>query len=45
MHFTIMAEVDATDLFKDEGVNWKYCKKHATFTHQAGECEIGRAHV
>lgn len=38
-HFTTMAEVDATDLFKDESINWHYCNEMATFSHREA-CEF-----
>lgn len=38
-HFTEMAEIDATDLFEDESINWQYCMCHATFAHKE-ECEF-----
>lgn len=38
-HFTTMAEIDATEFFKDEGVNWQYCNEQATFSHKHS-CEF-----
>ncbi len=32
--FSILAEVDATELFAGESINWKYCAEHATFVHR-----------
>lgn len=39
MHFTTMCEVEASEFFPDEGVNWKYCMEHATFVHKDA-CEF-----
>jgi hypothetical protein len=33
MHFTITAEIDATEMFADEGPDWRFCEEHATFIH------------
>jgi len=38
-HFTTMAEIEASEFFPDEGVNWKYCMEHATFSHRDA-CEF-----
>lgn len=39
--YSVMAEVEATDLFEDESINWQYCVKHASFTHNdADVCEF-----
>lgn len=37
--FSVLADVEADDLFQDENVNWKYCMEHATFVHK-GACEF-----
>jgi hypothetical protein len=39
--FSVLAEVNATDLFKDDNINWKYCVEHATFAHKDNDaCEF-----
>lgn len=38
-HFTELAEIDATEFFEDESVNWQYCMCHATFSHKEA-CEF-----
>ena len=38
-HFTTMAEVEASEFFPDENVNWNYCMEHATFSHRDA-CEF-----
>jgi hypothetical protein len=38
-HFTTVAEIEASDLFEDESINWKYCRCHATFSHKEA-CEF-----
>ena len=41
MTFSVLADVDASALFKDESVNWKYCVEHATFVHHDKDaCEF-----
>jgi hypothetical protein len=30
----VTAEVEASDLFEGENVNWRYCLRHATFQHK-----------
>ncbi len=37
--FSVMAEIYAGEFFKDESINWRYCKKHATFKNP-GACEF-----
>jgi hypothetical protein len=39
MPITNLAEVDASDLFKDEGADWRWCCDNATFTHKEA-CEF-----
>jgi len=39
MNFIIAAEVDATEMFGDESVDWQYCMAHATFSH-TNACEF-----
>lgn len=38
-HFTTMAEVEASEFFPDENVNWNYCMTQATFSHRDA-CEF-----
>ena len=38
-HYTQMAEIEASDFFEDESVNWQYCMCHATFVHKEA-CEF-----
>ena len=39
--FSVLAEVDASDFFAEESVNWKYCVEHATFVHKDDDaCEF-----
>ena len=39
--FSILSEVDATELFEGDNINWKYCVEHATFVHQDDDaCEF-----
>jgi hypothetical protein len=33
-HFTVMVEVDASDLFEGDNVNWQYCNDHSSFIHK-----------
>jgi hypothetical protein len=33
-HFTVMAEIDASDLFADQNINWEYCNDHSSFIHR-----------
>jgi len=41
MEFSLLADIYASDLLEDENVNWRYCKKHATFVHVDGDaCEF-----
>lgn len=37
--FTVTAEIDATELFENENVNWKFCIQEATFSHREA-CEF-----
>lgn len=39
MRAYILVEVEASDLFVDDGPNWKWCIQNATFTHKE-ECEF-----
>jgi hypothetical protein len=39
MAVSVLMEIEATDLFRDENVNWRYCKAHATFSHKEA-CEF-----
>ena len=34
-----MVEVEASSLFENENVNWRFCKEHATFVHKDA-CEF-----
>lgn len=34
-----VAEVEASELFADESVNWRYCMREATFSHRKA-CEF-----
>jgi hypothetical protein len=39
--FSVLAAVEASALFADENINWKYCKERATFVHRDGDaCEF-----
>ena len=39
LHFEVMAEVEASEFFEDESVNWRYCKEQAAFSHRHA-CEF-----
>lgn len=39
MKFNVLAEVEAYELFRNENVNWKFCMKHAIFSHKYS-CEF-----
>lgn len=39
MELSQIAEIDATDLFEGENINWQYCMQHATFSHKEA-CEF-----
>lgn len=39
--YTVMLEVDASEFFEDESIDWQYCVKHATFRHKDDDvCEF-----
>jgi hypothetical protein len=39
--FSVLVEVEASDLFDGENVNWRYCVDHATFVHHDKDaCEF-----
>ena len=39
--FTVLAAVDASSLFDNENINWKYCIARATFIHRDDDaCEF-----
>jgi len=37
--FKVMAEIEASEFFQDEGINWEYCKEFAIFSHRDA-CEF-----
>jgi hypothetical protein len=39
MRFHVIAEVEASDLFEDDNINWQYCMEYATFAHKDA-CEF-----
>jgi hypothetical protein len=39
IQYSVTAEIDATVLFENHGVDWEYCKKHGTFQHKEA-CEF-----
>ena len=38
-YFTITKQVDASELFGDDNINWHYCEQNATMAH-ANACEF-----
>lgn len=38
-HYTQIADIEATEFFEDESINWRYCMCHATFSHREA-CEF-----
>lgn len=39
MQMSLLVEVDATELFEDDGPNWQWCKANANFAHR-NACEF-----
>ena len=37
--FKVLAEIEASEFFQDESVNWEFCKGYASFSHKDA-CEF-----
>ena len=39
--FSVLVEINATNFFKDDNINWTYCVERATFAHKDDDaCEF-----